>query len=230
MTIKKSDSSHDQLWLKIKNSTWNQNDGWAGQGFTFFEDQSGRKKCLFQTYGSGVYITSSALTSVSFGSEKQVVLGPSSTINGLQLGSFLTIYELQDDSTLVSKERILKRVAGKPQVFNSKGPIDLSSIQRDDFKIEELSIKTGSHFEGLAAALKNHLAFLSKTEREKIPPKFQTYLLTYDEGLSERTIGGWSIADSEIMKITKWYVVSESLRVAASFEVEQKSVGTWSFN
>ena len=72
-----------------------------------------------------------------------------------------------------------------------------------------------------------HLASLSKAEREKIPPEFQTYLLTYDEDLSNRTIGGWYIQDGEIMNITKWHIVSEGLRVAASFEVEQKSVGTW---
>lgn len=44
----------NNLWKQLNNITWNLDDHWAGQGYVFYENDNGEKKCIHQLYGSGL--------------------------------------------------------------------------------------------------------------------------------------------------------------------------------
>ncbi|TAL58015.1 MAG: hypothetical protein EPN85_12625 [Bacteroidetes bacterium] len=57
--------SNDKIWKMINESTWLQEDSFAGSGYTFYENNKGEKRCIYQIYGSGVYAVSQSFYKVT---------------------------------------------------------------------------------------------------------------------------------------------------------------------
>ncbi len=88
-----------------------------------------------------------------------------------------------------------------------------------------------SEFENLGAELKIFLANLSDSDRNKIPKEYQAHLIWYIDNLENlpRSVGGWSIEKSgEKLKLSRWHIVSDQMRVSASVLAE-KIENKWKF-
>lgn len=135
-SVEANEASPSKLWSKLKGTTWTESNGWAGKGLTFFEDTKGRRKCLLQTYGSGVYVTSSSFIYVAVKSDKAINIGMDGYLPEAGVTpepKFFTTFELTRESELVAGKRTLKLSSGKLVIYNRKGLIPLESLRGENF-------------------------------------------------------------------------------------------------
>ncbi len=101
--------------------------------------------------------------------------------------------------------------------------INLTLKRKPNSENKNLSEKI-SEFENLGAELKIFLTNLADSDRNKVPKEYQTHLIWYIDNLENfpRSVGGWSIEKSgEKLKLSRWHIVSDQRRVAASVLAEK---------
>ena len=62
------------MWNNLKDTTWKKDNGWAGESYVFYEDDSGTKKCIHQIHGSGLNIVSRNYSDIQIVDSKKIVL------------------------------------------------------------------------------------------------------------------------------------------------------------
>ncbi len=115
----------NQLWSKISEKTWH-GDVFAGQGYTFFTNNSGERKCLYQVYGSGLPLISSDFVNFEILSDKEVKIGE-------KIFHLINQKLVSGDYELKLQEHPIIDVRGVSR------DISTEELKSDDFKIENLS-------------------------------------------------------------------------------------------
>ena len=119
----KSDSISN-IWSKINETTWFQDNGFAGQSYVFFEDSLGRKRCIFQLHGSGFYVVFRDYA------DFEIIGSRIIKINN-------TEYTLHE-SFLVSDSGTMRLFSHKPLVYNRMGLVDINLVKSNNFKVRDI--------------------------------------------------------------------------------------------
>ncbi|HEX2919673.1 MAG TPA: hypothetical protein VHO50_00770 [Bacteroidales bacterium] len=116
--------SISSLWSKINETTWFQDNGFAGQSYVFYEDHLGKKRCIYQLHGSGLYVVIRDCTDFEI-------------IDSLRIRINNAEFTLQE-SYLVSDSGTMRLYSKTPLVYNRTGLIDIDLVKSNDFKVRDI--------------------------------------------------------------------------------------------
>lgn len=126
-----SDSTNTvDIWSEINETTWYEENGWAGQSYVFYEDSLSAKRCIFQIHGSGVYVVARDFIEIE-------LVG----INKIKIGD--NVYELKD-SSLVADSSALALFSNEPLVYDRLKPLNIAFVKSSRFNVHDID---GNHTE-----------------------------------------------------------------------------------
>ena len=112
-----SGASHRSLWNSLDGTTWQHDNGWAGDGYVFYSNSAGELRCLHQEYGSGVYVTHSELLPIEILSDSSLKIGT-------------TVFSLKHGQ-LISGETILTLYKHEILVYDKNGVVDPQVVRTE---------------------------------------------------------------------------------------------------
>jgi hypothetical protein len=123
-------SATNLLWEKLRDTTWQHDNGWAGEGYVFYQNNHGSMKCIRQLYGSGVYVASSSFVKITIIDEDHIQIDNK-------------LFELKVDDKLVASDGDKLSLSSKqPSVFGSHGQVDIDLLRNSDDDSEILQSLT----------------------------------------------------------------------------------------
>lgn len=126
-----SDSSGTvSIWSEIKETTWFEDNGWAGQSYVFYEDSLSTKRCIFQILGSGVYVVARDFIEIQLVGSSKIKIGDN-------------VYELRE-SSLVADSSALTFFHNEPLVYDRLKQVDIAFVRSSKFNVRDID---GNHKE-----------------------------------------------------------------------------------
>jgi hypothetical protein len=116
------------IWSEINETTWFEENGWAGQSYVFYEDSLGNKRCIFQIHGSGVYVVSRDFIEIQLVGIRMIKIGDN-------------VYEL-GDSSMVAGSSALALFSNEPLVYDRLKPVNIALVKSSRFNVRNID---GNH-------------------------------------------------------------------------------------
>jgi len=124
-TSSKDTTQTADIWSEINESTWFQDNGFAGQSYVFYEDSLGLKRCVFQVHGSGFYVVFRDYVDMEITTDEKIIIGNAK-------------YTLRE-SFLVSDSAVLKLFTKKPLIFNRTEIVDMEFVRSSRFDVRNIN-------------------------------------------------------------------------------------------
>lgn len=148
LATKQVKMNFDDPWNSLKNTTWKVDNVLAGTTYTFFESETGKKKCIRQQHGSGRYIIGNEIFKLDLVQDGKLIFFYENKVKNTHLDARvpLTVFfdkknklHCYDSDRNFGANESLKMYSNKIKIGNYKGEINPNFIKSKYFDVKNIN-------------------------------------------------------------------------------------------